>query len=345
MKEQSPKGTETNGKFTIYDVARRAGVGIGTVSRVINDSKQVTEATRERVLTAIQELGYSPDPIARSLNSGRTNTLGVIVPFFTRPFFIAVLEGVQAEVASQGYDLVLYNVVRHEQRDTYFQKVPMKRRVDGLIIISLPPDDSETQMFARAEMPVVLVDCYNPHLTSIVVDNEVGAYDAVNHLLDMGRKRIGFINGITEGNFRFNQANSRLQGYEKALREHGIELDSELVVRSGWNRQGGYGAAQKLLGLECRPDAIFAASDLQALGALEAIRDKGLKVPEEIALIGYDGIELAELLNLSTMQQPMREMGALGVQLLLEKVQSKAESEIKTIELTAKLVSRATTLI
>lgn len=221
----------------------------------------------------------------------------------------------------------------------------MKRRVDGLIIISMPPDDSETEMFERMEMPVVLVDCYNPRLTSIVVDNVRGAYQAVNHLLELGRQRVGFINGITEGNFRFNQANSRLQGYEAALRHHHLALDPDLIVTSAWNRRAGYAAAQQLLDLPLhqRPDAMFAASDMQALGALEAIRDKGLNVPADIALIGYDGIELAELLNLSTIQQPMVEMGALGVRLLLEQVRSKSVEKIRTIELPAKLVCRATT--
>ena len=214
-------------KATIYDVARKAGVGIGTVSRVLNQSQQVSAATRQKVQAAIQALEYAPDPIARSLNSGRTHTIGVIVPFFTRPFFTAVLEGVQAEIAVRGYDLVLYNVIKREQRDTYFSQIPMRRRVDGLVILSLPPDDYEAEVFERMQVPVVLVDCYNSHLTSVVVDNVGGAYAAVSHLLGIGRKRIGFINGIIEGNFRFNQAADRRTGYEAALHDHQIPFESD----------------------------------------------------------------------------------------------------------------------
>ncbi len=332
-------------KATIYDVARKAGVGIGTVSRVLNQSQQVSEATRQKVQTAIQALEYAPDPIARSLNSGRTHTLGVIVPFFTRPFFTAVLEGVQTEIALRGYDLVLYNVIKREQRDTYFSKVPMRRRVDGLIILSLPPDDQEAAIFERMQVPVVLVDCYNPHLTSVVVDNVGGAYAAVSHLLKIGRKRIGFINGIIEGNFRFNQATDRRTGYEAALRDQQIPFDATLVTASAWNRQAGYQAALKLLDQPSvqRPDAIFTACDVQALGVLEAVKKSGLQVPQDVAVMGYDGIELAELLDLSTIQQPLLEMGALGVRLLLQQVESKSLETVQTIQLETKLISRATT--
>lgn len=340
-----------NGKYTIYDVARRAGVGIGTVSRVLNDSPQVADITRKRVLAAIQELEYSPDPIARSLNSGRTHTLGVVVPFFTRPFFTVVLEGVQAEVAAQGYDLVLYNVIKREQRDIYFQKLPMRRRVDGLIIISLPPDPAEAEMLKRSKVPIVLVDCYSPFLTSIVVNNVTGAYNAVSHLLAAGRRRIGFINGIIEGNFRFNQASDRYTGYEAALHKYGVAVNPAFITASAWNRQAGREAALKLLNLAeaQRPDAIFTASDMQALGVLEAVKELGLRTPQDIAVVGYDGIELAELLDLTTVQQPMLEMGTLGVRLLLQQIKNKttemATEKVETVELQTKLIIRLTSQV
>src|SRR5579884_224791 len=299
---------------TIHDVARIAGVGIGTVSRVINNSTGVKPATRQRVQAAIDELRYSPNLIARSMISRSTGAIGIIVPFFTRPFFIEVLQGVVAAITRMGRELVLYNVETNDQRDRYFRELPGQRKVDGLLVISLPPDDVTASAFRQAGMPVVLVDAYNPLLTSLVVDNIEGAYQAVRCLIAHGHRRIGFINGITEGNFHFNQANDRLIGLHRALGEASLLFEPELVLTSTWDRQGGKQAALQLLTRADRPTAIFAASDVQAIGVLEAARSLHLSVPGDLSLIGYDDIEMAEVLELSTVQQPMKRMGELGVQ-------------------------------
>src|SRR5207248_2841119 len=192
---------------TIHDVARIANVGIGTVSRVINDSPSVKPATQQRVLAAIDALHYSPNLIARSMISKRTGSIGVIVPFFTRPFFMEVLQGVEAAIARLGRELVLYIAETDVQRDHYFSELPMHRKVDGLLIVSLTPEDAFALGFRAAGIPVVLVDTYSPFLTSLVVNNIEGAYQAVKCLIEKGHRRIGFINGIIEGNFKFNRAN------------------------------------------------------------------------------------------------------------------------------------------
>jgi LacI family transcriptional regulator len=327
---------------TIHDVAQEAGVGIGTVSRVVNNSPDVKSATRERVLAAIHRLNYKPDPIARSMISKRTNSIGTIVPFFTRPFFMEVLRGVEAVIARLRRELVLYNVETTAQRDRFFSELPLHRKVDGLLIISLSPDDAIARMFRELGTPVVLIDAYSPLLTSLVVNNVEGAYQAVKRLIELGHRHIGFINGEIEGNFKFNDANDRLIGLHRALGEAGLLFEPEQVLISEWSRKGGKHAALQLLTQQKRPTAIFAASDVQAVGALEAARELSLRVPEQLSVIGFDGIEVSELLELSTMQQPMQEMGELGASRLVELIENPSHPP-ELLRFDTKLVERRTT--
>lgn len=329
---------------TIQDVARYADVAVGTVSRVINGSPGVKPATRQRVLDAIGELDYSPNLIARSMTSRRTGSVGVIVPFFTRPFFNEVLRGVEVALTQTGREFVLYNVQSNEQCESYFRMLPRQRKVDGLLIISLYPDDVTAAGFRRADMPVVLIDAYHPLLTSLVVNNVEGAYQAVKCLIEHGHRRIGFINGITEGDFRFNPGNDRFVGLHRALGEAGVLYEPDLVLIAEWDRQGGRQAALQLLTRPNRPTAIFAASDLQAVGVLEAARTLHLSVPADLSVIGFDGIELSDIMELSTVQQPMQHMGELGAQMLIEQIEvaADARSRPELIRLQPGLVQRST---
>ena len=327
---------------TIHDVAQEAGVGIGTVSRVVNNSPAVKPTTRERVLAAIHRLNYKPDPIARSMISKRTNSIGTIVPFFTRPSFMERLRGVEAVIARLERELILYNVETSAQRDHFFRELPLHRKVDGLLIISLSPDDAAARRFRELGTPVVLIDAYSPLLTSLVVNNVEGAYQAVKRLIELGHRHIGFINGEIEGNFKFNTANDRLIGLHRALGEAGLLFEPEQVLISEWSRKGGKHAALQLLTQQKRPTAIFAASDVQAVGALEAARELGLRVPEQLSVIGFDGIEISELLELSTMQQPLQEMGEIGATRLVELIENPSHPP-ELIRFDTKLVERRTT--
>jgi LacI family transcriptional regulator len=327
---------------TIHNVAQEAGVGIGTVSRVVNNRSDVKPATRERVLAAIHRLNYKPDPIARSMISKRTNSIGTIVPFFTRPSFMERLRGVEAVIARLERELVLYNVETSAQRDHFFRELPMHRKVDGLLIISLSPDDAAARRFRELGTPVVLIDAYSPLLTSLVVNNVEGAYQAVKRLIELGHRHIGFINGEIEGNFKFNTANDRLIGLHRALGEAGLLFEPEQVLISEWSRKGGKHAALQLLTQQKRPTAIFAASDVQAVGVLEAARELGLRVPEQLSVIGFDGIEISELLELSTMQQPLQEMGELGASKLVELIENPSNPP-ELIRFDTKLIERRTT--
>ena len=329
---------------TIQDVAHYADVAVGTVSRVINENPGVKPTTRQRVLDAIKKLDYSPNLIARSMTSRRTGSVGVIVPFFTRPFFSEVLRGVAIAITQAGREFMLYNVQSNEQGKSYFHALPRQRKVDGLLVISLYPDDATAEGFRRANMPMVLIDAYHPMLTSLVVNNVEGAYQAVKCLIEHGHRRIGFINGITESDFHFNQANDRFIGLHRAIGEAGILYEPDLVLTAEWDRQGGREAALQLLKRPDRPTAIFAASDLQAIGVLEAAKSLNLSVPADLSVIGFDGIELSEIMELSTIQQPMQHMGELGAQKLIAQIEDTANggSKPELIRLQPGLVQRRT---
>jgi DNA-binding LacI/PurR family transcriptional regulator len=305
----------------IRDVARLANVSVGTVSRVLNESHGVKIATRQHVLAAIEQLNYSPNLIARSMTSKRTNSIGIIVPNFTRPFFSEVLRGVEVMIAQAGLEFVLYNIHNNEECDSYFRKLPRQRRVDGLLVISFCPDDTTATGLSYANIPVVLIDGYHPLFTSLAVNNVEGAYQAVKCLIEHGHRRIGFINGTPEGDFRYHPGDDRFIGLRRALDEAGLLYEPDLTLSSTWDRQGGRQAALQLLTREDRPTAIFAASDIQAVGVIEAARSLNISVPEELSLIGFDGIELSEILELSTVQQPMQYMGMLGAQKLIAQIE------------------------
>ena len=246
------------------------------------------------------------------------------------------------EASELGYELVIYNVENDVHREHYFNRLPMIRRVDGLIIASLSPDDSVAQVLLRNNLPTVLIDCYNPHLTSIVVNNVDGAYQAVKKLIELGHRRIGFINGIIEGNFKFNQANDRLIGVHMAMAEAGIQFDPVLMAADDWNRAGGRNAACQLLGLPNPPTAIFAASDVQAVGVMEVARQRGISIPEDLSLIGFDGVELSEIMGLTTIQQPMQQMGKMGIQRLMNSMENN-HLEPQLTRLDTHLIERNTT--
>ncbi len=327
--------------MNIYDVAKQAGVGIGTVSRVLNGSAKVKPETRERVQAAINQLDYVPHGAARSLGSGRSHVLGLVVPFFTRPFFIEVLRGVEMAATAHGYEMVLYNVETTTQRDHYLRQLPMRRRVDGLLVVSLFCDESEAERFRKMNLPVVLVDSYNPLLTSLVVDNISGARQAVEYLISLGHRQIGFVNGVKVGSFNFNKADDRMSGYRQALANSDIPYNPEWVSATEWTRAGGREGARQLLLLPQRPTAIFAASDVQALGVMEQAQAQGLRVPQDLCIIGFDNIELAELLNLTTVAQPMHEMGKQAVERLLAEIECPQPPQTVMMDVT--LVHRSTT--
>jgi DNA-binding LacI/PurR family transcriptional regulator len=330
---------------TIRDVAKRAGVGVATVSRVINNSDLVSPGTRGVVLQAITELNYAPNPTARRLSLGRTFTIGVISPFFTRYSYIERLRAIEHVVSNSGYDIVVFNVESVERRDRYFREVPRPDRVDGVIIISLSPSEDHVASFRAGNVPVVLVDTVHPRLTSVCEDSVHGGSVATQHLINLGHRRIAFIGDVFENPYGFTSMRYRHIGYVEALRASGIAPDQNLLMLGEHGREQAREMALALLSGSNRPTAIVAASDTQAMGVLMAARELNLRVPEDLSVIGYDDIEVAEYLGLTTMRQSLYESGKLGVELLMRLMEASPgdRERVETIGLPSELVVRSTT--
>jgi DNA-binding LacI/PurR family transcriptional regulator len=307
---------------TIRDVARYAKVGVGTVSRVLNDSPLVSDDARRRVHRTIDELGFRRSSTARSLSLGRTQMIGVVAPFFTSNSVLERLRGVVGQLRDHGdYDLVLFDVETLAQRADAFRSFARIDRVDGLLVMSLRPTDEEVESLRREGLPVVLVDVVHPALPRVVIDDVLGGRMATEHLLAKGHTRIGFV-GDESSPFGFTSSERRRQGMARALRRAGITRNGALEERAPHGREQARESAERLLRVPDPPTAIFAASDMQAMGVLEAARAKGLRVPEDLAVIGFDDIEMAEVLGLTTVRQPLRETGARGIELLLAAIEA-----------------------
>jgi DNA-binding LacI/PurR family transcriptional regulator len=327
---------------TIRDVAEHAGVGVGTVSRVLNENPSVSDATRQKVLAAIETLNYTPNPIARRLSLRKSLAIAVIVPFFTRPVFTERLRGVEYALADSEYDLILFNVETTTKRDAYFQDVPRRERFDGLLVVSLSPRNGEVEHFLQAGVPTVLVDARHPGLSRVVIDDVAGGRLATQHLIELGHRRIGFVGDQLENPFNFVSSRDRYEGYRQALAGADIPFRAEYHVQGEHGREQARRMARDLLALSEPPTAIFAASDTQAFGVLEAAQDAGLKVPEELSVIGYDDVEIAEYFHLTTVRQPLFASGVEGVGLLLESITNPPPVPRRVL-LPVELVIRGTT--
>lgn len=332
-------------KVTIRDIARQAGVGIGTVSRVLNEHPSVSNATRQRVQQAIIDLEYLPNPTARRLSTGKTLTISVLVPFFTRPSFIERLRGIENSLVDTRYDLNIYNVETVQRRDELLREIPRRERSDGVIILSLSPRDQDIPLLTRADAPIVLVDANHPSLTDlnrVIVDDIEGGYLATRHLIELGHRRIGYISDYMEDIFNFTSSRDRHMGYQRALLEAGIPVDPALHRQGEHGRIEAYQMALTLLKAYEPPTAVFAASDTQAMGVLQAARELGLDVPENLSIIGYDDIEVAEYLGLTTIHQELYHSGQRGVELLLKILDGSLDGPVCEI-LPIKLIVRNTT--
>ena len=332
-------------RATIRDVAKKASVGLGTVSRVLNDSPQVSEATRQRVQEVIAELDYHPNPIARRLSLGKTLTIAAAIPFFTRPSAVARLRGIANTLADTEYDLIVYDVETPERHEAYFTKLASGMQVDGVLVISLAPRKESLERIHNGGTPLVLVNVNDVRLSEfhrVVVDDVEGGEKATDHLIELGHRRIGHIGDPLDETYYFTSSKHRHEGYCRALKRAGLPVLPELHKQGSHGRYEARRLASEMLALPEPPTAIFAASDTQAAGVLEAARDAGMAVPQDLSVIGYDDIELAEHLGLTTIQQLLFESGERGVRALLEVISNPGLKPISDV-LPTKLIVRNTT--
>jgi len=327
---------------TIYDVAKQANVGVGTVSRVLNNSARVSPDTRQRVLQVIETLNFRPSILGQRLSRRRSLSIGVIAVFFTRPSVVERLRGSEALIASSEYDLIVYNVESPAKRDDYFHETASNQRVDGLIVVSLTPHDADVARWQSAGVPVVLVDAHHPSLPRVVVDDVRGGEMAAHHLLELGHRKIAFVGDPIHTAFNFTSSRDRLTGLRQVLDEQGIPFRAEFHQAGEHGQESACVLTHSLLSLNDPPTAIFAASDTQALGVMQAARERGLTVPRDLSVIGFDDIEIAEYLNLTTISQPLFESGQRGMGMLLQVMEGSPRAPICE-ELPLRLVIRGTT--
>ena len=328
---------------TIADVATRAGVGAGTVSRVLNDSPKVAEATRARVLAAIEALDYRPNPMAQGLPRGRCRTVGAVVPFFTHASAVERLRGVVAALQASPYDFVLFNVQSPLHREEHFASLTGRDRADGLLVISLPPPVSALDAVIAAGVPVVLVDARGAGVPVVITDDVEGGRIATRHLLALGHERITFIGDRPDNDFGFTSSAARELGYREEMGRAGLRVDDDQCRYGSHTSDVGQRLAAQVLAATPRPTAVFAASDVLAMGVLAAARDAGLRVPEELSVVGFDDIELARYVELTTVRQPLFDSGFVGAQLLLDALDAPVSRRAVVHELPLELVERGTT--
>lgn len=325
---------------TIRDVARQAGVSVATVSRVLNSSGPVSPATRRRVESVAKDLEYVPHGGARSLITRRTTNLGVVLPDVHGEFFSELIRGMDRATQAAGYHLLLTGSHANGAELAAALRV-MRGRVDGLILMSPDIELTELDGVAPTGLPVVLINAGvtdGQRFDTLNVDNQGGAREAVKHLVSLGRTRVGLIGGTPSN----HDARERQAGYREGLRESGLEPDPALEVLSDFSKAGGQRSALALMGLNPRPTAVFAANDSMAVGALSAFREAGVRVPEDVALVGFDDIPIARYVTppLSSVKVDLPRLGERAVELLLEALQDPSTHEPRHEVVEAKLVIR-----
>jgi LacI family transcriptional regulator len=324
---------------TIYTVAEKAGVSIATVSRVLNGTARVNEQTRAKVHQAMDALGYQPNASARGLAANTTETIALVFPKLSGPFFSELIRGAEIAASDSDYHLLIYGASGDRLGAKNQTLGMLTTKVDGLILASSGVSRCYLQELQRQNLPVVALgeDPSDISADTIQPDNIGGAEKIVTHLIEHGYRRIAMINGPATR----AHASDREIGYRNALRAHSLPCFSELVIAGAFDEDSGYTAMQQLLQQDPVPDAVFAASDQMAIGAMAAIHESGLRVPEDIALVGFDDIETARYMQppLTTIHQDMLGQGQLAVRMLLARING-VESDVETIILPTTLIIR-----
>lgn len=334
--------------LTIEEIAALAEVSRSTVSRVLNNHPSVRPEVRSRVLRVIDEQNYAPRAAARSLASSRTNVLMLLIPrsaavIFSDPFFPLVIQGITEACADDGYFLML-SMVTNEQEQEFYHRILRARYMDGIILLSSDIDDPILPLLVKDGVPLVLIGRH-PSFQDVCwvdVENRDAARQAVAHLIDQGHRRIGTITGP----LNMVVSIDRRDGYEQALLEAGLPIVPELVVEGNFTQENGYHAMEQLLSLPQPPTAVFAASDATAIGALRALHAAGLRVPDDVAVVGFDDVPLASFAMppLTTMRQPVQELGSVALQLLVERLEH-PRTPRRQVRLPATLVQRESTAV
>jgi len=326
---------------TIYDVAEASGASISTISRVLNSPELVSESTRSRVLETIDRLGYVPKAEARARALQSTCRIGVITPFFIAPSFVQRLRGVDSALVRISHELVIYTVESLSQLQGYLATLPLTGHLDGLIIMSLPFDEASAARLTLHGPETVSIEFAHPNFSSIEIDDLAGGATAADYLVARGHRRCAFIGDIDPPDYAIRPVNRRLQGFRQSLLEAGLPLKDEYIRSSRYEQEPTQQAARALLDLPEPPTAIFAAADIQAIGILKVARERGLEIPRDLAIIGFDDLDMADYLGLTTIRQPLDDSGRIAAELLLSRLNN-PNYPIQHIRLPLEVVERDT---
>ena len=326
---------------TIYDVARLSGLSIATVSRVLNSPEQVTLETREKVLKVIDELGFVPKAEARARAIRGTRRIGVLTPFFTSPSFVERLRGIAYVLGKTNYELIVYTVDSISRLSAHLTSLPLTGSLDGLIILSLPFSETDARRLADHKVVTVVIEYEQKYFSSVEIDNTAGGEMAGKFLLEKGHRQVGFIGEIYPPEYAIRPALARLNGMQKVLAEADIPMPEDYIQNAPIDQDSTSQAAHKLLNLPDRPTAIFAAADFQAMALMKIAADMGLKVPQDLAVLGFDGLENSEFMGLTTINQSLVDSGRIAAELLLTQL-TDASRSVRHVRLPLTLVERET---
>lgn len=325
---------------SIKDVAKEAGVSIATVSRVLNDVDVVNEETKRKVVEAINKLGYRPNIIARSLKTQRTKTVGIVIPDISNQFYPEIVRGAEDVANIYDYNIMLCNTDLDFEKEMEYLRVLKEKMVDGVLYMSASLEPSILELIKQLQFPMVLVETANKagDIPSVTIDNEKAAFDGVKYLIDKGNKKIAYI-GVHEDEANANAL--RYIGYKNALKENSIEVNTNITYFGGLKAKDGYKGMSKILDNDDNIDSVFCCSDEVAMGAINALRDRNINVPEDVDVIGFGNIYSASIFypKITTVAQPMYDMGSVGMRMLIKMI-NKQPTDSKSYVLDYKLIER-----
>lgn len=327
---------------TIYDIAEIAKVSITTVSRVLNAPLKVSSKTREKVMNAVKKLNYIPHADAAARARKDFKRIGILVPFFTAPSFVQRISAVTEAIASSEYELIIYAVETEEQLVSYLQMLPVSRRIDGLIIMALPISDLDAKRIINSNLTTVCLEVSHSKFSSVLIDNYEGGCLAADYFLKKGYLQPAYLGEGGEPAYSLHPTEQRLLGFKETLAKRGIELTKNYIITHPYGMNYSIECAIKLFNQKSPPDAVFCSSDFQAVGAIQAAKKLNLKVPDNIAILGFDNIDISEYMEISTIDQGLSESGKIAAELLLEQLKE-PNSIVRKVNLRLELIERATT--
>ncbi|HLR69090.1 catabolite control protein A [Virgibacillus alimentarius] len=329
--------------ITIYDVAREANVSMATVSRVVNGNPNVKPTTRKKVLNTIEQLGYRPNAVARGLASKKTTTVGAIIPDISSIFFAELARGIEDIATMYKYNMILSNSDQNKDKELQLINTMLEKQVDGILFMGGNITQEHVEQFSSSPVPVVLAATYDEtnSIPSVNIDYDVAAYEATKFLIGEHHTHPAYISGEKDSHI----SKLKYKGYARALEESSIPIKEEYIVQGDFSYQSGIEAANELLELENKPNAVFVAADEMALGVIHGAQDKGLSVPQDLEVFGFDNTRLATMVRptLSTIVQPMYDIGAVAMR-LLTKFMNKEEVVEKKVVLPHRVIERNSTI-